>query len=173
MPYDRGYIHFVHNIYLAFFPCCLRGTSDNDSVYQLIAHLAGKFRRFEILFMFRIKSSALCIVFSVSVSFASNSSISISSFFCSSEYFCMKPIQISSGILPFSLSSYASCIRRDNSSARLRLICNSFFADFIALSASSALWRIKSSRIVFSSSTIRCAISRISSRTIDSILLPV
>ncbi len=36
---------------------------------------------------------------------------------------------------------------------RLRLACNSFLADLIALSASSALCRIKSSRIAFSSRT--------------------
>lgn len=76
--------------------------------------------------MLHINLSALCVVFSVSVS--------------------IKPIQISSGILPFILSSQASSITRDNSSVHLRFAYNPFLEDFNALSASSALCRIQSSR---------------------------
>ena len=89
--------------------------------------------------------------------FTSGSSISAVSDFCSAGYLSISPKQIFSGILPFTLSY--------NSSARFFFVCNSLRAVFIALLASSALCRKNSSLILSSSSTILCAISRISPRT--------
>ena len=50
MTQNGSYIDFIHDIYLALFSCRLRRSSDNDSVYQFVAHFTGKFGRFEVFF---------------------------------------------------------------------------------------------------------------------------
>lgn len=49
MPQDRSYIHFIYDVYFALFTRRLRRSSDNDSVYQFVAHFTRKFWRFQIL----------------------------------------------------------------------------------------------------------------------------
>ena len=49
MTQNGSNIDFIDDIYFALFACMFRMTADYYSVYQFVAHLAGKFRRFEIL----------------------------------------------------------------------------------------------------------------------------
>lgn len=49
MTQNGSNVDFIDDIYFALFACMFRMTADYYSVYQFVAHLAGKFRRFEIL----------------------------------------------------------------------------------------------------------------------------
>ena len=49
MAQNGSNIDFIDDIYFALFARMFRMTADYYSVYQFVAHLAGKFRRFEIL----------------------------------------------------------------------------------------------------------------------------
>ena len=100
MTQNGSYIDFIHDIYLALFSCRLRRSSDNDSVYQFVAHFTGKFGRFEVFFdvPYKLIRALYCVFRFCKFCFYFCD-------FCSSEYFCIKPMQISSGIFPFTLSS--------------------------------------------------------------------
>lgn len=103
--YDGNDVDFIYYLYFAFLSRYALRTTDNNSVDKFVAHFSGKFRRVEIFLNITDKivsciASSLCFC-----KLLFNTFDFFSDRFLFRQYFSIKPIQISSGIFPLTLSS--------------------------------------------------------------------